>query len=79
MNSLGDLVDKLSIVNIKLWFVQGQIMKAALEDRGASAVTVKQQVQLNAERCQLMGEVDRLLNDSIRVGSAPEPPRIKIP
>ena len=58
--TLGGLVDRLSIVNIKLWFVQDQIHQAAKAGSGLDAETVRKLVHLNLERNRLMTEIDEL-------------------
>jgi len=58
--TLGGLVDRLSIVNIKLWFVQDQIHQAEKRGQGLDAETVRKLVHLNLERNRLMTEIDEL-------------------
>ncbi len=78
MATLGDLVDRLSITNIKLWFVQDEFHKAEKEGRGVDAMTVQRSVRLNLERNRLMSEIDQTLADSLRTGTAKTDPRVKL-
>jgi hypothetical protein len=76
--TLGSLVDKLSICNLKLWFVQEKTHRAAREGSGLDAETVRRLNDLNLQRNSLMNEIDGLLNVSIQQGHARFEPRIKI-
>lgn len=75
--SLGDLIDRLIVVNQKLWAVQDVIHKAAAAGEGVEADIVSKQVGLNSERCALMGELDECLLDASQ-GEVRVPPRVKI-
>jgi len=57
-DSLGDLVDRLSITNIKLFMVQEKAHIAAREGLGLDADTVQKLVALNRERNRLMTAID---------------------
>jgi hypothetical protein len=57
-DSLGDLVDRLSIVNIKLFMVQEKVNVAAREGLGLDADTVYRLSALNLERNRLMTAID---------------------
>jgi hypothetical protein len=57
-DSLGDLVDRLSIVNIKLFMVQERVNVAAREGQGLDAETVHRLSTLNLERNRLMTAID---------------------
>ena len=58
-DTLGSLIDKLSICNIKLFMVQDEIHKAAKLEHGVDGETIKNLVTLNRLRNQLMTEIDR--------------------
>ena len=60
MGSLGRLVDRLSIVNLKLWRVQDQVHAAVEAATTVSAETLAMQVELNRERNQIIAEIDAL-------------------
>lgn len=77
MNSLGDLVDRISIVNIKLWFTQGEIHKAAKEGTGVSAEVASNLVSLNMERNRLMSEIDATFAEGVKTGQVRSQSRIK--
>ena len=57
-DSLGDLVDRLSIVNIKLFMVQERLNIAARDGTGLDADTVRSLSALNQERNRLMTAID---------------------
>ena len=77
-DTVGSLVDKLCVTNIKLWFVQDEVHQAADAGDGLSPETVSKLAALNLQRNELMSELDVLLNNSIRAGKAKVDPRIKI-
>jgi len=58
-DTLGSLIDKLSICNIKLFMVQDEIHEAAKLEHGVDGETIKNLVALNRLRNQLMTEIDR--------------------
>lgn len=66
--SLGDLVDRLSITNLKLWFVQDAVHKAAAANQGLDAETVKKLASLNLERNRTMTAIDRCFADGLASG-----------
>lgn len=57
-DSLGDLVDRLSIANIKLFMVQERLNSAARDGVGLDADTVQKLSALNRERNRLMTAID---------------------
>lgn len=57
-DSLGDLVDRLSITNIKLFMVQERLNSAARDHVGLDADTVQKLSSLNLERNRLMTAID---------------------
>ena len=57
-DSLGDLVDRLSITNIKLFMVQERLNSAARDHVGLDADTVRSLSALNLERNRLMTAID---------------------
>lgn len=56
--TLGDLVDALITTNLKLWFVQDQVHKAADAGQGLDADTVQKLKALNLQRNRLMTAID---------------------
>ncbi len=76
--TLGTLVDKLSITNLKLWFIQDKVHKAAQEGEGLDPETVSKLHALNLQRNQLMTELDVLLSKAVETGTAEINPQIKI-
>lgn len=76
--SMGSLVDKLITVDIKLWFMQDRVHKAAEGKVGLEADTVQRLSTLNLQRNQLMFEIDTFLDRSIKEGRAEVDPHIKL-
>jgi hypothetical protein len=64
METIGSLVDKLSIANIRLWHLEDKRRDLSLSDKdrleAADMVSV-----VNKERNGLIDEIDVLLNDCI--------------
>lgn len=86
METLGSLVDKLSIVNCKLFAVQDWVHKAQAEDADSfgsvgSAVIqakLKDLVALNGQRNKLMTEIDKALSYAVHSGHVEVEERIKV-
>lgn len=76
--TLGSLVDHLIVVSMKLWAVQDKVNLAARTDRGIDPVTTRQLFDLNLDRNQTMTEIDQLLAESVKTGTAKVDPRIKL-
>jgi hypothetical protein len=70
METLGSLVDKLSIANIRLWHLEDRRRDKTLldEERLKAADTVS---IVNGERNSLMDEIDIILDKSINNKKAP--------
>lgn len=69
METLGSLIDKLSIANIRLWHLEDKRRDLLLPDKkrleAADTVSI-----VNKERNNLIDEIDMLLNDSIATNKA---------
>lgn len=76
--TLGGLVDKLTITNLKLWFVQEKVHHAAQVGDGLESETVAKLHTLNLQRNSLMSEIDIILAKAVESGTAEVDPRIKI-
>lgn len=76
--TLGSLVDKLSVVNLKLWFTQDVVHKAAKTNDGVNAETVARLHSLNLQRNSLMTEIDICLAEAVQSGEAEVDPRHKL-
>ena len=76
--TIGGLVDRLSICNCKLYAVQDVVHKAAAAGEGLDADTVAKLHSLNLTRNRLMSEIDKTLADAVQSGKAEVDPRIKI-
>ena len=68
--TLGTLVDKLTVTNLKLWFVQDRVHQAARDSEGLDLETVKKLDRLNMQRNQLMAEIDMVLSKAVETGTA---------
>lgn len=77
-HTLGDLVDRLSICNIKLWFTQDEVFKAAKNGTSLPAENARRMISLNAERNKLITAIDEALDNAAREGRAEITDRPKI-
>jgi len=77
METLGSLVDKLTIANCRLWHLEDQRRDRRLPDseRLKACDTVS---AVNAERNALIDEIDQLLHEAIAKGAAPRSPKNKL-
>ncbi len=68
MDSLGSLVDKLSIVNIKIYMAEDKKREPGATDKEIADAT-RLTNKLNASRNQLIAEIDAMLgqNNSITI------------
>lgn len=77
METLGSLVDKLTIANCRLWHLEDRRRDKSLPDterlKAADLVAV-----VNGERNSLIDEIDRLTNAAILAGAAPQSPKNKL-
>ena len=69
-DTLGSLVDKLSVCNLKLWHVQDQVHAAAKSGVGLPPATVEKLDRLNLQRNRLMAEIDMVLSKAVETGTA---------
>lgn len=82
--SLGDLVDRLSIVNLKLWFTQDRIYQyqRMCPDEFATQTDVKDKLDalaaLNLQRNEIMTAIDETLAAAIAGNGVRVDPRVKI-
>lgn len=76
--TLGGLVDKLTVVNLKLWFTQDRVHQAAKNGDGVDAEVVAKLHSLNIQRNSLMSEIDLCLAEAVQSGEAEVDPRPKI-
>ena len=76
MTTLGELVDRLSIVNLKIFHLQDwlyEISKEATQDflernHAETHANLKKLADLNLDRNRLMTAIDQVLDGSIRAG-----------
>jgi len=76
--TIGSLVDKISITNVKLFMIQDMVHRAAAEGEALDAPTVARLHALNQQRNKLLTELDQLFADSLKEGEAEVDPRPKI-
>lgn len=76
--TLGSLVDKLTVVNLKLWHSQDKVHQAARNGDGVDSETVARLHSLNLQRNGLMTEIDVLLAEAVQSGDVEVDPRPKI-
>ncbi|HEY5267654.1 MAG TPA: hypothetical protein VII94_00790 [Candidatus Saccharimonadales bacterium] len=67
MDTIGSLMDKLSIINIKLWFT---LEKFRDDDKDVVFEAVKNHNVLNAQRNALIREIDEKINHIVSSGEA---------
>ena len=63
--SIGELIDRVSIANIKIWHLEQAISEARdkkrMEEVGKMALQVR---ELNTDRSELRAEINKRMNDS---------------
>lgn len=77
-DTLGSLVDKLTVTNLKLWHVQDQVHRAARDGEGLPLEIVKKLDYLNTQRNELMAEIDLLLFQAVEQGKVKVNPQVKV-
>lgn len=77
METLGSLVDKLTIANVRLWHLEEKRRDLSLPDserlKAADAVAV-----VNSERNNLVDEIDHLASEALKTGRFPVVPKVKL-
>lgn len=77
MDTIGSLVDKLAIANIRLWHLEERRRDMSLPDherlKAADMVAV-----VNNQRNALIDEIDQLLQKSVASGEVPQSPKMKL-
>lgn len=76
--TIAGLIDRLTVVNLKLWFVQDKVYKAAADGTGLDPDTTAQVANLNLLRNKLMAEIDKAVDAAIKSGSAEVDLRTKV-
>lgn len=67
METIGQLIDKLSIINIKIFHMQEKMVNE--KDDHIVANSTRSMMKLNTERSTLVAEIDQMLNNAgVRVG-----------
>lgn len=84
--TLGDLIDKLSIANLKIWHLQEKVYRfsgmtseeyAAVPSDEAHAVW-KKLAKTNLVRTDLISQIDGVFAEALRTGEAPQDAKVKI-
>lgn len=65
MDNVADLIDKLSIVNVKLFFVCDKKANPDSLSKEELVKLMKQDVSLCAERSRLKNEINKLLGSKV--------------
>lgn len=77
METLGSLVDKLAIINIRLWHLEERRRDRTLAD--ADRLSAADMIaDANVQRNALIDEIDSLVNAAIERGSAPQARKLKL-
>ena len=77
METLGSLMDKLSIANLRLWHLEDDRRDRSKSDAERLAAADKV-AQVNSQRNALIDEMDELLDRACRAGRAPRDPKNKL-
>jgi len=67
METLGNLIDKLTIANIRIWMAE-DIKRDSTADDTKIAVATKITNVVNSLRTDLIQEIDEMINDMITTG-----------
>lgn len=78
MRTLGELVDRLCTVNMKLFHLQDKVHAAAAAGTGLDADTVRGLANLNRERSALMNQIDECFASGLASGGTPVEHRHKV-
>jgi len=86
VQTIGELVDKLTIVNLKLFAVQDQVYEAAgqePDDYAARSPAETQEIfrkvaALNLDRNNLIREIDQALAQAVTTGTVPVASNVKV-
>ena len=77
METLGSLVDKLSIANIRLWHLEDIRRNLSLSDKERLEAADKVSV-VNSERNSLIDEIDEYLENAIKGDKRLTSPKVKL-
>lgn len=66
MDTIGNLIDKLTIVNLKIWMLE-DVKRNSKKDKVIADATRKTNV-LNPQRNDLIQEIDERLNHMVETG-----------
>ena len=77
METLGSLVDKLTIANVRLWHLEETKHSPKATDQEVAAAARKINT-VNLQRNSLIDEIDELLENALKTGKAPRQPKVKL-
>jgi hypothetical protein len=77
METLGSLVDKLTIANCRLWALEDDRRDPKKSDADRLAAADKVSV-VNSQRNALIDEIDELLHHAVQSKKAPRQPKVKL-
>jgi len=66
MNTIGNLIDQLSIVNLKIWMLE-DVKRDSKKDKVIADATRKTNI-LNPQRNDLIAQIDQKLNHMVETG-----------
>lgn len=68
METLGNLIDKLTVTNIRIWMLEDIKRDSVATDKVIADATKKTNVE-NTRRNDLIQEIDELFNEHIKKGT----------
>lgn len=69
MQTIGSVIDQLSVVNIRIWFLIDKTKDKSLSDKERVKAS-EQLVDVNKQRNILIDEIDYMINDAIKNGES---------
>ena len=67
MDTLGNLIDKLTVVNIRIWMAEDIKRDASASDKQIAAATKLTNIA-NQQRNDLIQEIDETINHMVKTG-----------
>ena len=77
METIGSLIDKLTIINIRLWNLEDIRRDKTRSDKERLSAADKVAI-VNSQRAQITDEIDQLINSSIKNGESPVQLKMKL-
>lgn len=76
--TLGSLIDRLSICNVKLWHIQERLDASVKNGEGLDSQTTAALHTVNLQRSSLINEINMLLSKAMEDGEVGIDPIVKI-